>query len=187
MSFLDQYLTKYKLDALPKSVQNTINRLEASLREDIRASAGGSNFDFCIKEKAPQIADLVERLSAYMDSQPSTSILNKFKFVYNIGVEVHQIVNDMSHCVLKDSMTTEEKHKAKLEFGKKLVLLVWVTVDPLKNKFNWIPFKKTIERKLVLKLSNVALESVVDLFMAQGISPFSNDATVFVKGIPQII
>lgn len=168
MGFLDQYLAKHQLDKMSDKHQNNVQKIEAVLNDAIKSS-GTANFDDCLKQYGPQIADLVERVSTAIAQLPTvswsfSSIAKVFRFVNSITVEVYQVVESMSNCVVNDKMTTDEKHTAKKSFGVNLVLFVWTTIDPLKNKFSWLPFKKTIENALVKLLAGMALESTVDLF-----------------------
>jgi len=176
MSFLDHYLKKHRLKKLSDKTKKNLSKLEKEMDKFVKHSKGSLTFDDLLKEYGSEISDLVERLARYVSDMPTLSlsgIINLFRFIYNIAIEVYQIIERMSNCILDDSMSEQERHITKIAFGKKLVYFVWMTVDPLKNRFNWIPFKKTIVKKLVLWLTGMALESVIDLFNASELTDHS--------------
>lgn len=184
MSFVDHYLKKHRLAKMPEKMKERIKKIEEKVRNLVDNAPGEKTFEDCLKEYGPEIADLIERVSKHIKDHPPLSfggVIQTFKFIYSIAVETHQIVEAMAGCVIDDSMSEEEQHVAKVGFGKDLIYFIWMTVDPLQKKFNWIPFKRTIEKKLVMWLAGMALESTVDLFAAQGIQLFS------VEGSPRII
>lgn len=190
--FLKHYVKKHRLDTMPEKHKKNIAKLEEKIAKHVEKAPGPLKFDDVLKEHGQKIADLVERLSDYIKDMPSLSfsgVISLFRFVYSISIEIFQIVKDVSGAVVDDSMTDEEQHDAKVTFGKELVYFVWLTVDPLGKRFNWIPFKKTIEKKLVMWLAGMALESAVDLFDAgavQSMAIMSADpaGAVFLKAIP---
>lgn len=169
MSFITQYLQNNKLEPISDAVKKRVDQAEQKLHDFVKNAAGPLSFDDCLKLHGADIADLVGRVSKYIADRPALSLassLSLLRFVYNISVEAYQIVEKMSGCVVTSTMTPKEQHDAKVSFGKQLVYFVWTTVDPLKNKLNWVPFKKTIEKKLVLWLAGMSLEAVVDLLAA---------------------
>jgi len=177
MSFLDHYLTKHRLDEMPGKIKDNLSKLESNLKKYTEKSKGDLTFEDAIKEYGPQISDLVERVSNYIENRPPITLGNVwgiFRFVQSIAIEVYQIVEAMKDAIVDDSMSPEEQHRIKVEFGTEFVYFVWMTVDPLKDKFTWIPFKKSIEKKIVKWLAGMALESTVDFFAAQGMSAFSS-------------
>lgn len=185
MSFLDHYLKKHRLKKLSNKAKESLSKLESKLDKFVSNSKGPLTFEDCLKEYGTEIADLVERLSDYISNMPPLSLsgsLGLFRFIYSIAVEVYQIVEEMSDCVLDDSMSEQEKHDTKVKFGKELVYFIWMTVDPLKSRFNWVPFKKTIVKKLVFWLAGMALESVVDLFDASVTLTSERSASVMSLG-----
>ena len=172
MSFLQHYIQDHRLAALPEKVKKNLEKLEGQLKSKVDGLSGPASFEECIKAHGPAIADLVERVSKHVAGLPPIgwgTLIPTFKFVHSIAVEVFQIVDNMSKCVVNDSMTPEEKHKAKVSFGRELVYFVWQIVDPLRSKFNWVPFKATIVKIIVKRLSGVLLESLVDFFAAQSV------------------
>lgn len=176
MSFLDHYVAKYRLDKMPEKHKENIEKIEKKLEQITKQAKGKLTFDDLLKQFGPQIADLVERVSKYIGEIKNWSfstIIGVFRFVNSIATEVHQIVEQMAGCVVDDTMTEQEKHSAKVSFGKELVYFIWKTVDPLRGRLSWIPFKQTIEKKLVMWLAGMALESTVDLFAASGLTQMS--------------
>ena len=166
MSFLDEYLDKHRLDKLPGETKKRLEDLQNKMEKDTQ-DAGDVDFKDCIKQYGPEILDLVDRVSAKIGDIKVGSIgdaLDLFRFVKDIALEVSQIVNDISGCIIPDGLTPEEERAAKVSFGQDLTYFIWVTVGPLDSKYNWIPFKKKIEKKLVYWLSGQALEFVYDLF-----------------------
>ncbi len=173
MSFIDHYLEKHKLKTLSPKSRKNIEKLENKLKNHIASSKGAFTFDDLLKKHGEDIANLIERASALKDL-PGLRLGNAiktFKLVYSISIEVYQIVESMAQCVVDDTMSPGEAHNAKVQLGQEIVYFIWLTVDPIGN--NWIPFKKTIEKKLVFWLAGMALNSVVDLFAAQGMSLFT--------------
>lgn len=170
MSFIDEYLSKYRLDKIPEKHKNNLRKLEDKLSDYVKQSKGPMTFEDCLKEHGTQLSNLVERVSNYVSDFKKelswTNALSIFRFVQSISIEVYQIVRDISGCVVDDSMSDKEKHDAKVMFGKELVYFVWKTVDPIKDQFNWLPFKQTIEKKIVMWLAGMGLETTVDLFIA---------------------
>lgn len=182
MSFLNNYLYKYKLESMPQKHKENIAKLEQKLHDHVAKAKGVLSFEDCLKEYGFQIADLVKRLSdhfANLGGWGFSSVIQSFRFIYNIAIEVYQIVENMSSCIIDNTMNEQEKRTAKIKFGKELVYFIWNVVDPIKGMLNWIPFKKSLEKKLVMWLAGMALESVVDLFNA--------NATVFVMSEKPVI
>ncbi len=188
MSFIDHYLKKYRLEKLSGKAKKNLSKLESKIDKFVSNSKGPLTFEDCLKEHGTEIADLVERISKAID-QPFNHPIGYLRFVSSISFEAYQIVEAMSGCVVDESMSQEEQHTAKVGFGKQLVYFIWMTVDPLKDRFNWVPFKKTVVKRLVLWLAGMALESVVDLFEASGrdktTGVFKTEGQpLFIKAIP---
>ncbi len=185
MSFIDRYLKKHRLDKMPEKIKERTNKLEEKLRDFIDKAPGKKTFEDCLKEHGTEIADIVERISKAID-QPFNHPIGYFRFVSSISFEAYQIVEAMSDCVVDESMSQEEQHEAKVSFGKELIYFIWMTVDPLKDRFKWVPFKGRIEKKIVMWLAGMALESTVDLFAAQGMQPFSvtDSKSRIIKALP---
>lgn len=169
MSFLDQYLEKYKLDELSGTAKEAVADLEQELNNKITEQ--GSGFDAFVKEFGPKIADIVERFAAHFKNLPPMSVstvIGSLRFVINIGVEVYQLVEEMGKHVVPEGASPEQAKTAKIEFGKSLIYFIWKTVDPLKDKLNWLPFKSYIEKKLVFWIGEMAMRFTVDLFEVNG-------------------
>jgi len=165
MSFVDNYLTD-PLAPLSDKAKANLEKLESDLREQIQA-LDSTSFDDMLKQHSSEIIDLVNRFKkASEELRPFKlgNIPSLFRFIYNIAYEVHQIVAGMSSAIIKDGMTDAQKHQAKVDFGQKLIYFIYMAVNPLKDYFVWLPFKATIEKKLIFWLSGMALNSVVDLF-----------------------
>ncbi len=187
MSILSSYLEKHKLPALSDKAKIKLTKLESKLSKYISDQKGTSTFEDCLKIFGPQIADLVGRVKNNMPEVSWGNTVKIFRFVNSIATEVFQMVEATSSCVISDGMTPEERHAAKVSFGQELVYFVWMTIDPFKDKFNWVPFKATLEKKLVKWIAAMALESTVDLFAAQGMQPFSvnkKETVITMKAIP---
>lgn len=185
MGFLNQYLDKHRLDKMPKKMKKKLDKLEKKLQDYVAGSKGKLSFEDIIKEFGPQIADLVERVSQYKDNMPPITwrnALSIFRFVQSIATEVFQIVEAMKDAIVDGSMSEEEQRQAKVEFGTELVYFIWMTVDPLKGKFTWLPFKKALEKMIVKWLAGMAMESLVDLFIAQGAKAFGIQKSPTRKG-----
>ncbi len=185
MSFLDQYLNKHRLEKLPEKAKKKLAKLETHLASKINNNSTPKSFEDCIVRLGPRLGDLIERVSLHFDSfeWSVSGVLAAFRFVNSISIEVFQIVEEIKDCVVTDGMSEAEQHKAKVDFGKDLVWFIWMTVDPLKGRLTWIPFKRTIEKKVVLWLAGMALESTVDLFNAnEGVASFGVETRVVKKG-----
>lgn len=169
MSFLNAYLQDHNLAALSPAAQKTLSQLEASLKDNVDNNATTSKFDDLIKESGDKIASIVERFSAYwkgINGWSLTTLVSTFRFVLNIGVEVGQLSSEMQKHIVTPTMTKEEGKQAQTQFGQELTFFIWKTVDPLKDKLNWIPFKSTIEKNLVYWLSGMALELAQDMLVS---------------------
>jgi len=158
MSFVNHYLSKYRLDKMSDQHKIKVSKLEKKLSEKINDSVDFDN-DILV-EYGPILADLVERSS----NDVHDFSFSKFRVIINIGIEVYQIVEQMSNKIVPENTSPEKTKKIKIEFGKELVYFIWQTIDPLSKYLNWIPFKKTIEKKLVMWLSGYAIEASVDMF-----------------------
>lgn len=178
MGFLKNYLDKHRLEVMPDKHQKNLDNLEKKLEEKAK---GKKSFEDALKDYGPEIAGLVERASNAF-SNISFSF-QKFRVVIGIGVEVYQLVDKMSDSILSDSMTVVEKESAKLDFGKDLTYFIWMTIDPLKGYFKWVPFKKSIEKLIVKWLAGYALETAADLLKSRGVTVFTESA-ITVRALP---
>jgi len=156
MSFLEEYVSKHLLDNLSPSQQDNINNLETLLKDQVT----NGSFEDILKQYGSQISDLVNRTSQAVSGEIS---LSKLRVIINIAIEVYQLVEVMSSSIVKPDMLEEDKKIAKITFGQDLTYFIWITVDPLKDYFNWLPFKKTIEKKVVKILSGFGIKSALDI------------------------
>lgn len=178
MSFIDTYLEKYRLDQIPDKVKDKLELLE----EEMKDKSQSPNFSDCLSKFGPQIADLVERLSKQIDNLHVGSFkeaLNLFRFVKSVAFEVYQIMEGLEECAIPDGLTPEEEKAAKIDLGTDLTYFVWVTIDPLKNVFNGLPFKKTLEKWLVRWLSHMSIEFTMDFLEANTVG--QTDSVFIVK------
>lgn len=171
MGFLTHYLEKHRLDNIPDSSKKNLEKLESNLDRKIQDAKNSSDkFEDIIAEYAPDISSLIERFSYHIDNtnlKSMSGILSSFKFVISIGTEVYQIVEAISDDIVSDGMTEEEAQDAKIDFGKHLVYFIWKTIDPLKGRLYWIPFKATIEKKLVFWIAGMGIGAAIGLFDAK--------------------
>lgn len=187
MSFLTQYLKKHRLDKISDKQKERLEQLEEKLSDIVKNDEKSFTFEDLLKQHGEHIADLVERLSNYLKNLPPWSLANTFnlfRFVGGIAIEVYQMVESMSQSIIKDGMTDQQKHETKVTLGKELVYFVWEIVNPLGNYFNWLPFKKTIEKTLVFWLAEMALDNTVDLFEAKVFQISIMEAGTIVKAVP---
>lgn len=164
MSFLDEYLSKGTLGEVSTKVKDTLSQLEQKL-SDQTASSGG-NFDDCVQVFGPQMMDLATRLKGRLSSISVHSLSEAWdllKFAKNIGFEVYQIIENVKGCVFKDGLTGDAAKQRELAFGKDLAYFVWLSVSPLEGKLTWVPFKKTIEEKLVKWIAGMAIQLAEDV------------------------
>lgn len=156
MSFLEEYVSKNLLDNLSPSQQQHVNDLEQALN----AKVSNGSFEDILKQYGVQIADIVKRASVAVSGEFSFS---KLRVVINIAIEVYQLVEVMSSSIVKPDMSEENKKTAKITFGQDLTYFIWITVNPLKGHFNWLPFKSAIEKKVVKILSGFGIKSALDI------------------------
>jgi hypothetical protein len=164
MSFLDKYLENHGLGSVPQRMKERVARLEEKLNTTLTDSGG--NFDECVKSFGPQLADISSRLGQRIKGMRVQSFRDAWelvKFAKNIGFEIYQVVDAVRDCVFKDGLTGEAAKQREIAFGKDLAYFVWLTANPLKDRFDWLPFKKTIEEKLVKWIAGMAIELAYDM------------------------
>ena len=89
---------------------------------------------------------------------------------------MYQIVNEMRDRVVPAGVTGDAAWEVQRAFGQDLTYFVWKAVGPFDKKYNWIPFKKTIEKKLVKWLAGMGLEAARKLFSAnKEVASFSSN------------
>lgn len=160
-NFLDVYLNKYKLTDVSSVVQKHIEELEKSLHDMYLTAPDSKKFDDVAKAHVVDLVDLTERVKQHLSKWHFswTNVWGSLKFVLNISNEVSQIVNSLyTETAGKDYSTAKQ-----LAFGQDLVWFVWSTINPLKDKYTWIPFKKTIEHKVVRNVAKIGLQAAFDI------------------------
>lgn len=187
MSFIDTYMKKNRLGDISSATRKNLDKLEKKLDAVTAKAKNGTSFLDSIKNHGEQIGDLIERVQQHFSGWKFTwrNSFSTFQFIYNIAIEVYQIIDTMHDEIVPEGVTGEKAWEAKSEFGKQLIYFVWKAIGPLDKTLNWIPFKKTIEKKLVLWIAGMGLESARKLFSAnKEVSSFSaNTDTVFMKAL----
>lgn len=166
---------------MPENHQKNLDKIDNKLAEGVQNLAG---FEDALKKYGPEISDLVERASNALKDMSFS--FQKFRVVISIGIEVYQLVEKMSDCIVSDGMSEEEQQAAKLKFGKDLTYFIWMAVDPIADYFKWLPLKKTIEKWLVRWLAGYALETALDIetAMDQQISTFGANEDITFRTLP---
>jgi len=181
MGLLRKYLEEHQLDPMPDKHKKNLDKLEDKLTDNLTDTT--KNFEDCLKENSAVIADVVGRASETFKDE-SLSVFGKLRIIVGLGIEVYQIVDSMSDCVVSEGGTPTEQHASKIAFGKDLTYFIWMTIDPLKNHVNWLPFKKTIEKWLVRWLAGYALETASDMLKADPVQTMSLDTVIIIKALP---
>ena len=161
MGFIDAYLDKHRLDKMPGRIKEKLDDLEAKINEKTKQD---SSLEYCMTHYGPEISDLIERVAAGIKEYDG--IIDLLRFVSTIGFEVYQIIDRISDCVIPDGLTPEEEKPLKIELVADLTYFVWATIDPFGGKLGWVPFKKTIEKKVVMWLAKMAAQFAYDYFDA---------------------
>lgn len=162
-SFLDIYVEKYNLSDITEVVRRHLADLEKALDHMSKFAVDSKKFDEVVQLHAAEIFDLIDRVTQHVKNWKDwsfKSVLSSLKFVINIANEISQITNDLYSKVA----ATDGTLATKLAFGQNLVSFVWFAIDPLKNKFTWIPFKKSIERSAVKYVAKIGLQAAFDMF-----------------------
>lgn len=188
MSFLQNYVTKYRLDDLSSSTIERLKEVEDTIKFEIEKYTGDPEgvFENCLKQHGDNISDLIERIATtvnFSNLKTWKDYLGTSRHIWSIAVEVHQVVEQMGECAIKPDATPQEKKASKALFGTELVYFVWVTVDPLSKKFRWLPFKKTIEKIIVKWIARKALQSVFEMFNANVMSLQTMSSDTFIRGL----
>lgn len=187
MSFIDIYLKKHRLGNITNATRKNLGKLEKALDSVTSKSKNGLSFLDSIKGHGDAIGDLIERVQQHFDGFKLTSknAFSTFHFIYNIAIEVFQILDAMKDEIVPEGLTGEKAWEAKKKFGRELIYFIWKTIGPLDKFLTWLPFKKTIEKKLVKWLADMGLESARKMFKAnKEVGSFSaNTNAVFVKAL----
>lgn len=187
MSFIDTYIKKNRIGNITSSTRKYLVKLEEKLDIVTKKAKNGLSFLDSIKGYGEEIGDLIERVQQHFDGWKFTlgNAMGSFRFVSSIAIEVYQIVDAMKDEIVPDGVTGEPAWQAKRSFGKNLIFFIWKTVGPLDKRFNWIPFKKSIEKKLVLWLAGMGMDTARGLFKAnKEVSSFAvNNKVVSMKAL----
>lgn len=187
MSFIDTYMKKHRLGDLSKTTRKHLNQLEKKLDAVTKKAKKGLSFLDSIKNHGELIGDLIERVQQHFDDWKLTwkTAFSTFSFVTSIAIEVYQIIDTMQDEVVPDGLTGEQAWEAKKKFGKELIFFIWKTVGPLDKILTWIPFRKTIEKNIVMWLAGMGLETARKMFGAnKEVTGFSvNNDVVFMKAL----
>ncbi len=187
MSFIDTYMKKHRIGDISSATRNYLAKLEEKLDTVTKKAKKGLSFLDSIKDYGDEIGDLIERVQQHFDGWKFTfsEAFSSFRFVYSIAIEVYQIIDAMKDGVVPDGLTGEKAWQAKRAFGQNLIFFIWKTVGPLDKRFNWMPFKKTIEKRLVLWIAGMGMDSARSMFKAnKEVSSFaSNNKAVFIKAL----
>ena len=181
MGFINNYLEKHKLPPLDDKYQNNVDKLEENLDTQTNTYTGGITFEDLLKEYGSQISDLTRRASNALSGGFSFS---KFRVIINIGIEAYQIVGHMVEKMVNPDMSKEELHQAKSALGSDLIYFIWMTINPLKNYCNWLPFKTRIEKWIVKLLAEYALNAAFDLLEANTGQVAIMSVGIKLKGLP---
>ena len=186
-SFIDNYMKKHRVGSITNATRKNLDKLEKILDTVTKKSKNGLSFLDSIKNHGDAIGDLVERVQQHFDGFKLTwkNAFSTFHFIYNIAVEVFQILEAMKDEIVPDGLTGEKAWDAKVKFGKELIYFIWKTIGPLDKFLTWMPFRKTIEKKLVKWIAGMGLESARKMFKAnKEVGSFSvNSNAVFVKAL----
>jgi len=182
MSFLDHYFNDHVLDELDDTVKKRMEEFKKVVEEvtDSEQSPMGQ----LIANYSTEIIDLVERVTQHLEKLDFSvaGVMGTFKFAYQIGVEISQLVEDIAEDIFSGDMSDEEVRMAKVELVQDIVYLIWKTFDPVsKAPWGWvklIPFRSRIERFVVRWLAGMAMDFVLDLLEA---NPGAAEATLAAK------
>jgi len=190
VSFIDIYINKNRIGDITSTTRENLVKLEEQLDTITKKAKNGLSFLDAIKDYGGEIGDLVERVQqnfnlASRQKFTLSNIFSNFRFVYSIAIEVYQIIVAMKDEIVPDGLTGGKEWEAKREFGKNLIYFIWEVVDPLGKSFNWIPFKKTIEKNIVMWLAGMGIDTALSLFEAnKEISSFAaNNKVVSMKAL----
>ncbi len=168
MSFIDTYMKKNRIGDITSGARKKLDKLEEKLNTITKKARKGLSFLDTVKEYGDEIGDLIERVQQHFDGRELTlkGAFPGFGFVYSIAIEVYQIIDAMKDNIVPDGLTGEAAWDAKRNFGVQLIHFIWKTVGPLDKRFNWIPFKKTIEKKIVFWLAGMGMDAARNMFKA---------------------
>lgn len=183
MSFISRYIKDNKLDQIDDYILDRLKDIEKQVElRDIALVSTGKSFEDLMQGQLDKIVDLLQRFREHFKNWNFSinGVASSFKFVFNLATEIYQIVEQTFSEVVNDNMSENEKKKAKFEFGKELIWFFWRVIGPLDNRLKWIPFKKYLEKKVVLWLGGLGLQAAFDLFAVQksGVTAFSTNSYI---------
>lgn len=183
MSFIDTYMKNHSALDISASKRKMLSKLEQKLDAITKKSQSPATFLDAIQKYGDEIGDLIERVNQWKSS--TKGFFSTFKFAYSIAIEVFQIVNAMHAEIVPTGLSKDEEWQIKLEFGKQLTYFIWKTVGLLDKRLNWVPFKKTFEKKIVFWIAGMGLETFHNMFEAnKEISTFAvNNKAVLAKAL----
>lgn len=186
MSFIDIYM-KNRVGDISLSVRKNLAKLEEKLDSVTKKAKKGISFLDAVKNYGGEIGDLIERVQQHFDGWKFTvsGAFASFRFVSSIAIEVYQIVDAMKDEIVPEGVTKEEAWLVKRKFGKDLTYFIWKIIGPLDKKFNWVPFKKTIEKRLVLWFAGMGMDTARSIFKAnkEVLSFSTNNKAVSIKAL----
>jgi len=162
MSFIDTYMKKYRIGEIIDKQRKNLEKLEEKLNDFTSNSKNGLSFLDAIKKHGDQISDLIERVRNQLKNKKAS--LDSLKFIYSICIEIYQIIDQIHDDIVPDGITGKNAWVVKRQFGIELVYFIWRTIGPLDKSFNWIPFKKAIEKKLVYWIAGMGIDAAHNLF-----------------------
>jgi hypothetical protein len=189
MSFIDTYIEKNRIGDISQANRQNLAKLEKRLLDTVTKKAkNGLSFLDAIKNYEEEIVDLIGRVRQHFAGWKFTlsKAFSSFRFVSSIAIEVYQIINVMQDEIIPEGVTGDAAWRIKRDFGKSLIYFIWKTIGPLDKQYNWVPFKKTIERRLVLWLAGIGIDTARSMFEANNkeVSNFSdNNKAVSIKAL----
>lgn len=180
-TFLRKYLDQHTaLPAPTPEQQEVLVKIETKLTDQV---IGDTTFSDAVANYGDQIVDLVRRVTTEVRNYQWTWTLSGFigtmHLVGSIATEVWQIIEKLQTSIIPPGLTPEQTLAAKVSFGQDLVFYIWKIVDPLAGHFGWLPFKATIEKKLVYWLAGMGLWQAYNFFKANlGVEILSADAPI---------
>ena len=184
MSFIDTYMKKHRIGDISSGVRKNLDKLEKKLDSVTKKAKKGLSFLDAVKDYGEEIGDLIERVRQHFDGH-KFKIFSDLRFVSSIAIEIYQIVDAMKDEIVPDGFAGEAEWQAKRNFGKNLIYFIWKAVGPLDKRFNWIPFKKIIEKRLVLWFAGMGMDTARNMFEAnKEVSTFAaNDKVVSIRAL----
>jgi hypothetical protein len=162
MGFLDNYCKSHALPPLDDKVKQRLEQAEKKLDDLIPAKT--LKFEEVIAEYHDHVIDLIGRVKAEFSNWKFSwgNLWQTFRFVQGIVLEVVQIVDAISHKIVPPGTDKDREKQIKVEFTTEFTYFIWMIVNPLGDYFNWLPFKKTLEKRIVLWLAGIGAHAAFD-------------------------